>query len=53
LEAVARALPAAALSEVLGGALTPGADVPGGALAVLAAWAVALPLAASRSFRWE
>jgi ABC-2 type transport system permease protein len=53
LEAVARALPAAALSEVLGGALTPGADVPGSALALLAAWAVALPLAASRSFRWE
>jgi ABC-2 type transport system permease protein len=53
LEAIARALPAAALAEVLGGALTPGAAVPGGALAVLAAWAVVLPLAASRWFRWE
>jgi ABC-2 type transport system permease protein len=53
LEAVARALPAAALAEVLGGALTPGASVPAGALAVLAAWAVVLPLAASRWFRWE
>ena len=53
LEAVARALPAAALAEVLGGALTPGASVSGGALAVLAGWAVVLPLAASRWFRWE
>jgi ABC-2 type transport system permease protein len=53
LEAIARALPAAALAEVLGGALTPGAAVPCGALAVLAAWAVVLPLAASRWFRWE
>jgi ABC-2 type transport system permease protein len=53
LEAVARALPAAALAEVLGGALTPAASVPGGALAVLVAWAVVLPVAASRWFRWE
>src|SRR5690606_19079334 len=44
LEAVARALPAAALSEVLAGALTPGVDVPMGALAVLGAWAVVLPV---------
>lgn len=53
LEAIARALPAAALSEVLGGALTPGAGVPGGALAVLAAWALLLPGAAVLAFRWE
>jgi ABC-2 type transport system permease protein len=53
LEAVARALPAAALSEVLGGALTPGADVPTGALAVLAAWAVALPVVAAATFKWD
>lgn len=53
LEAVARALPAAALSEVLGGALTPAASVPGGALAVLAVWAVVLPVAAVLTFRWE
>jgi ABC-2 type transport system permease protein len=53
LEALARALPAAALSEVLGGALTPGATVPSGALGVLAGWAVLLPLVATRTFRWD
>ncbi len=52
LETVARALPAAPLAACLRGALT-GTGVPGGDLAVLAAWAVAAPLAAARAFSWE
>lgn len=52
LEAVARVLPAAALSETLRGALTTD-PFPSGALAVLVAWAVLAPLAAGRWFRWE
>ena len=53
LRAVARALPAAALSDALHGALAAGASVPGRAWAVLAAWAVIAPVAAAMSFRWE
>jgi ABC-2 type transport system permease protein len=53
LEAVAEALPAGALAEVVRGALTAGADIRARAWAVLAAWAVAAPLAAARLFRWE
>jgi ABC-2 type transport system permease protein len=52
LRAVARALPAAALSDVLHAAFGAGA-VPGRAWAVLAAWAVAAPAAAAALFRWE
>ena len=52
LRAVARALPAAALSDILHAAST-AAAVPGRAWAVLAAWAVAAPLAAATTFRWE
>lgn len=52
LRAVARALPAAALSDVLHAAST-AAAVPGRAWAVLAAWALAAPLAAAATFRWE
>lgn len=55
--AVARALPAAALSEVLHGALvaTAGAavSIPGRAWLVLAAWALAAPVAAALTFGWE
>jgi ABC-2 type transport system permease protein len=52
LEAVARLLPAAALSECVRAVLQ--ADtVPVGALTVLVIWAVAAPLAAARWFRWE
>jgi ABC-2 type transport system permease protein len=52
LRAVSRALPAAALSDVLHAAFA--ADpVPGRAWVVLAAWAVAAPLAAAATFRWE
>jgi ABC-2 type transport system permease protein len=53
LEAFARLLPAAALSESLRGVLDAHADVSVGALLVLAAWAIAAPLAAARWFRWQ
>ncbi len=53
VQAVAELLPAAALSEVLGGALTPGSGIPGRAWLVLVAWAIAAPIAAARTFRWE
>lgn len=49
---VSRALPAAALADALHAAFA-GAVVPGRAWLVLAAWAVAAPLAAARCFRWE
>ena len=52
LRAVARALPAAALSDVVHAATT-AATVPGRAWIVLTAWAVAAPLAAAATFRWE
>ena len=52
LRAVARALPAAALSDILHAASS-AAAVPGRAWAVLLAWAVAAPLAAAATFRWE
>lgn len=53
LRTVARALPAGALSDALHGALTAGATVPGRSWIVLAAWAVAAPVAAAVTFRWE
>lgn len=53
LRAVARALPAAALSDALHAALGAGAAVPTRAWLVLAIWAVAAPLAAALTFRWE
>jgi ABC-2 type transport system permease protein len=52
LRAVSRALPAAALSDVLHAAST-AAGVPGRAWLVLVAWAVAAPLVAAATFRWE
>jgi ABC-2 type transport system permease protein len=52
LRAVSRALPAAALSDVLHAA-SGTASVPGRAWLVLAVWAVAAPLAAAATFRWE
>lgn len=52
LRAVSRALPAAALSDVLHAAFS-SAPVPGRAWAVLALWAVAAPAAAAACFRWE
>jgi ABC-2 type transport system permease protein len=53
LRTVARALPAAALSDAMHGALTAGASVPTRAWIVLAVWAVAAPAAAAATFRWE
>lgn len=50
--AVARLLPAAALSETVRAALT-GTAVPGGEFVVLLVWALGAPLAASRWFSWE
>jgi ABC-2 type transport system permease protein len=52
LEAIAQALPAAALSETVRDVLAGGA-FPAGSFLVLVAWAVAAPLAAVRWFRWE
>lgn len=53
LRALARALPSGALAEAVRGSLAEGVPVPGRAWAVLAAWAIAAPLAAVRLFRWE
>jgi ABC-2 type transport system permease protein len=53
METIAKALPAAALSETVRAALTPGRSFPTGELVVLLVWAVAAPLAAARWFRWE
>jgi ABC-2 type transport system permease protein len=51
--AVAKVLPAEALAAALHAALGTGAAVPALSWVVLAVWAVAAPLAAAVSFRWE
>jgi ABC-2 type transport system permease protein len=53
LEAFARLLPAAALSESVRAVLSSGHAFPIGSFVVLAVWTVAAPLAAIRFFRWE
>jgi ABC-2 type transport system permease protein len=53
MQAFAKALPAAALSECLRGVLDAGKHFATGEFAVLVAWAVLAPLAAARFFRWE
>jgi ABC-2 type transport system permease protein len=53
VQAFARALPAAALSDALHATLTAGSGVPGRAWIVLGLWAVAAPIAAAVTFRWE
>ncbi|MET0727745.1 MAG: ABC transporter permease [Acidimicrobiales bacterium] len=53
VQALARVLPSGALAEAVRGTLTAGAQVPARAWLVLAAWAVAAPLAATKLFRWE
>jgi ABC-2 type transport system permease protein len=52
LRTVARALPAAALSDVVHAA-TSAATVPGRAWVVLLVWALAAPAVAAATFRWE
>lgn len=52
LRTVSRALPAAALSDVLHAAST-SLPVPGRAWVVLVVWAIAAPVAAAACFRWE
>jgi ABC-2 type transport system permease protein len=52
LEAIAKLLPAAALSETVRAVLTSKA-FPSGELVVLIVWAIAAPLLAARSFKWE
>jgi ABC-2 type transport system permease protein len=53
LQAVAKALPAAALADGLHRAVGLGTAVAGWSWAVLAIWAVAAPVVAAFSFRWE
>jgi ABC-2 type transport system permease protein len=53
LEAIARLLPAAALSECVRGVLASGRSFPVGSFVVLVVWTVAAPVAAIRCFRWE
>jgi ABC-2 type transport system permease protein len=50
---VARALPAAALSDALHAALGSGSPVPGAAWVTLGAWAVGASALAALTFRWE
>jgi ABC-2 type transport system permease protein len=53
LASLAKLLPAAALSTVLHATLGTGSPVPAESWAVLAVWAVAAPVAAALTFRWE
>ena len=53
LAAFAKLLPAEALSAALHATLGTGTAVPAESWAVLAVWAVAAPLAAALTFRWE
>ncbi len=52
LQVIARALPAAALSDTVRQALST-APVSIGALVTLVAWAIGMPIIAARTFRWE
>ncbi len=51
--AVGHLLPAAALADTLRASLAPPGDVPIGAFVHLLFWAIAAPLAAALTFRWE
>ncbi|HEX4818839.1 MAG TPA: ABC transporter permease [Acidimicrobiales bacterium] len=50
---LAELLPSGALAQALVGTMSEGGGVPAKAWIVLAVWAVAAPLAAARTFRWE
>ena len=50
---LAELLPSGALAQALVGTMSQGGGVPTKAWVVLAVWAVAAPLAAARTFRWE
>jgi ABC-2 type transport system permease protein len=50
---LARVLPAAALADVLRSALQPSATISTTSGLILLAWAIAAPLVAARTFRWE
>lgn len=51
--AVGEVLPSGALSQILQSCLRDGAPAAGSSWIVLVAWAVAMPLATMRSFRWD
>jgi ABC-2 type transport system permease protein len=53
LATIGEVTPAGALSTVMQSCLRDGAPAAGGAWLVLAVWAVAMPVAAMRLFRWE
>jgi ABC-2 type transport system permease protein len=53
LEALGRALPAAALAESLRSVLAPGRPFASGAFTILVVWVVVAPLLAARFFTWE
>jgi ABC-2 type transport system permease protein len=53
VQAIAKLLPADALAAALHAALGTGSAVPTLSWVVLAVWAVATPVAAALSFRWE
>jgi ABC-2 type transport system permease protein len=53
MAAIGEALPTAALADLLRGALSASPAVEIGDLLLLVAWAVAAPLAAAITFRWE
>ena len=53
LQALAKALPAAALADALHAALGARTAVPGWAWVVLACWALGAPALAAVTFRWE
>jgi ABC-2 type transport system permease protein len=53
LQHIAELLPAAALSDVMIGALTQGKHVHGGSWFVLLFWGIVLPVVAAWKFRWE
>ena len=50
---LAQALPAAALADVLRTVLGSSVNIPWPSLAILTLWAVAAPILAARTFRWE